>query len=172
MNRVGFLRPIKVARTGEYDADGRPIWELLEDLCFYSLKLGGVWVITPAGFHTNFASVPRVPFAYLWYGDICWEEPAAHDFPYTAPHVLHIVPGDRWIDYSLGLFQPLVMDCSKELADELFLEALRANPRIPNGSAHTMHRAVKWFGKSSWDAPSTVPQPASLGVGSVGNEGS
>jgi hypothetical protein len=160
MNQAGFLRPIAARRTGTYDKDGRAIWRLLEDLCFYSAKRG-CWVITPAGFHTNYASVPRVPFAYLWYGDICWEEPAGHDYPYTT-HTLQIVPVDKWVDYSMGWFDPLEVPCTKDEADDLFLEALLSNPRIPTGSAHTMHKAVSWFGASSWNAPASIPQPPAI----------
>lgn len=159
-DHAGFLRPIKVARTGLYDSDGRAVWRLLEDLCFFSVKLG-CWVITPEGFHTNFASVPRVPFAYLWYGDICWEEPATHDFPYTT-HKLFIVPVEQWIAYSMGDFRPIERDCAKDEADSLFLEGLLANAHIPEGSAYTMHKAVSWFGGSSWRAPTSIPQPPEL----------
>lgn len=162
MNKVGFLRPVKVDRTGTYDPSGRAIWRLREDLCFYSAILE-CWVITPEGFYTNFASVPRVPFAYLWYGDICWEEPAGHDYPYTT-HKLLIVPLAKWVAYSLGTYQPEEIDCPKDLADDLFLEGLLANPRIPEGSAYTMHKAVSWFGGSSWAAPTTVPQAPDIAL--------
>jgi hypothetical protein len=155
---AGFLRPIACRRTGDYDKAGRAIWQLTEDLCFYSAKLK-CWVITPKGFFTNFASVPRLPIVYWWYGDRVWEEPAGHDFPYTT-HKLLIVPVDKWEAYLAGEFEPVEIDCDKRTADDLFLEALLANPKTPDGMDHTMHKGVAWFGQSSWDAETTIEQPS------------
>jgi uncharacterized protein DUF1353 len=36
----------------------------------------------PAGFKTDFASVPRLPIAYLVAGDVCHRAPLLHDFLY------------------------------------------------------------------------------------------
>lgn len=130
---AGFRDLLRVERTGEYDKDGRPVWQLLHPLKFDSAVWGRIEV--PTGFKTNYASVPRAPFTFWLYGDRCWEEPALHDFAYT------------------------VRRMTREEADDLFLEALLLNPTISEGMANTMHKAVRWFGGSSWDDETNIAQP-------------
>lgn len=57
---------------------------VIEDFIYYSNTVG--YIIVPAGFETNFASVPRLPFVYLLFGGVGDEEAVLHDFLYTPPH--------------------------------------------------------------------------------------
>src|SRR5258708_6192683 len=55
-------------------------WKLKEDLYYTSDILGVIYV--PAGFVTDFASVPRLPFAYLLAGDTAHQAAVVHDYLY------------------------------------------------------------------------------------------
>jgi hypothetical protein len=90
----------------------------------------------PPGLRSNLASVPRLPLVFLLAGDRAHKEALWHDGEY------------------------ILRRKKREEADALFLEMLLANARIPPGLAHTMHKAVRWFGESSWrDETSIVQHP-------------
>lgn len=126
---------LRVEEAG-HDLAGRAVWELLEPLFFESDQFGDL--IVPPTFRTNYASVPRLPLVFLLAGDRSYKEAALHDFLYT----VHSMP--------------------REHADAVFLEALLLNPLIPAGLAHTMHKAVRWFGKSSWEDTTNILQPEDI----------
>lgn len=90
-----FLSELTVARL----ADGR--WRLTQPLVFESLKEART-IKVPAGFETDFASVPRLPFAYWLFGGVADEAVLVHDFLYSTGTV------------------------SRMLADEVFTEACKA----------------------------------------------
>jgi hypothetical protein len=114
----------------------RSVWELTDPLVFESEKYG---VRTaPAGFRTNYASVPRMPLVFLLAGDKAHKEAAIHDLEYTLRRM------------------------TREEADDLFLEMLLLNPHIGEGLAHTMHKAVRWFGQSSWEDETNILQPEEI----------
>jgi hypothetical protein len=125
-----WLTRLRVEEAG-HDASGRAVWELIDPLWFRS-SFGDVLV--PAGFRTNYASVPRAPFVFWLAGDRSHKEAALHDWLYT----VHTMP--------------------REDADAVFLEALLLNPLIPEGLAQSMHTAVRWFGKGSWIDTTNVLQ--------------
>jgi hypothetical protein len=129
---VTWLTRLRVEEAG-HDRSGRAVWELLEPLVFKSERFGHITV--PPTFRTNYASVPRAPFVFWLAGDRGHKEAAAHDWLYTT-HTL-----------------------TREDADALFLEALLLNPLIGEGLAHTMHKAVRWFGASSWADETNILQP-------------
>ena len=85
--------------------DGRWIdderFMLLADL-IYESDILGLQVIVPKGFITDFASVPRVPVAYMLFGDRAHHESVIHDFFYQ----VHIT--------------------TRAKADKVFLEAMKA----------------------------------------------
>ena len=56
------------------------IWRLDDPLVFESDILDKI--IVPAGFQTDFASVPRVPIAYMFFGDRAHREAVLHDYLY------------------------------------------------------------------------------------------
>lgn len=126
-------------RKVSYDASGRPIFELLEDLVYESDRFGRH--VMEKGRRTNLCSTPRLPVVYLVAGEIEEEPSALHDDKYTRH------------------------DVSKEVADLLFLEMMAA-PKLleaqkitPAWKRWAMYQAVKHFGQSSWDMPTTVWQP-------------
>lgn len=119
-----------------HDRSGRSVWELQRPLVFESERFGLITV--PTGFRTNYASVPRAPFVFWLAGDRAQKEAALHDWPYT------------------------VHNMNREDADALFLEALLVNPLIGPGLAQSMHKAVRWFGQSSWDDDTNVMQPPEI----------
>jgi hypothetical protein len=71
---VKFLAQLDVEeRAGDY-------WQVLKD---FPCKCDDQLVAVPAGFVTNFASVPRVPIAYLLAGGIGNRSATLHDYLYT-----------------------------------------------------------------------------------------
>lgn len=56
-------------------------WRLSKPLIYYS-ALVDMTMITPTGFVTDFASVPRLPIAYLFAGNTAHWEAAGHDRGY------------------------------------------------------------------------------------------
>lgn len=57
----------------------RPQWRLHEPLRFYSSTLREI-VVVPSGFETDFASVPRVPIAWLIAGGTANDAAVVHDW--------------------------------------------------------------------------------------------
>ena len=60
--------------------DNDRIWILGSPLIYESDILGRIEV--PAGFNTDFASVPRLPIVYMLYGDRAHRESVVHDYLY------------------------------------------------------------------------------------------
>lgn len=56
------------------------VWVIQSDLLYDSDLIGKICV--PAGFETDFASVPRIPIAYTLFGDRAHRESAIHDYLY------------------------------------------------------------------------------------------
>lgn len=56
-------------------------WRLIEPLAYFSERLDRQ-ITVPKGFVTDFASVPRLPFAYMIFGNIAQEEAVIHDYLY------------------------------------------------------------------------------------------
>ena len=75
-----FLRSLKVEHLGSDDAQffGEGEWRLLEDVD-YADKDNNMWHV-PAGFCTDFASVPRLPFAYWLTGGTGHRAAVVHDY--------------------------------------------------------------------------------------------
>ena len=95
-----FLGPLQVELVAPWKSTGRGHWALLSPLQFYSERLSVV-ITVPAGFITDFASVPKLPLAYGLFGGL-----------YASPAVIH--------DF---LCREKVMPRQK--ADHVFLEAMR-----------------------------------------------
>lgn len=129
---MSWLTYLRVEDDG-FDKAGREIWCGLEPLGFRSKRFGDV--ITPPGFRSNYASVPRLPLVFLMAGGRASKAAYLHDCEYTLRRM------------------------SREDADDLFLEALLLNPSIPEGLAHSMHKAVRWFGGHSWEDETNIVQP-------------
>ena len=70
-----FRSPLRTEETSDNDA------HLLTPLIYYSEILGRE-VHVPAGFETDFASVPRLPGAYLLFGGVARKAAVVHDYLY------------------------------------------------------------------------------------------
>lgn len=82
-----FLTPLR----GEWLDDQR--YQLTEDLVYQSDVAKQTFTI-PAGFVTDFASVPRLPVIYLLFGGRAHHESVPHDFLYQT-HKTGKVMADR-----------------------------------------------------------------------------
>jgi hypothetical protein len=73
--KSGFITALQVEKVTEDD------WILLQPLRYYSESLGKE-VVVPAGFVTDFASVPRWPFIYWFTGGKADAPSVLHDWFY------------------------------------------------------------------------------------------
>ena len=129
-----FLSRLAVSLVNDAANDGRGSWQLLESLVFSSNKLARCLTV-PAGFITDFASVPRIPGIFDVYGDRAHRASAVHDYLYAS----HIVDRDT--------------------ADGLFLEMM-LDTGVPADIAQTMYEGVRHFGQSHWDTKDTAAPAA------------
>lgn len=129
-----FRTPLDVRRMRDGSADGRGTWQLLSDLVYQSDLLDRV-ITVPAGFVTDFASVPRIPVAYLLAGDEAHEEAVVHDWLYTT----HL--------------------CDRATADGVFREAMGATGQAAWRS-WLMWLGVRVGGASHWTEPGQPQHPA------------
>lgn len=96
-------------------------WMIFDPLRFYSKMLDEIITVEDP-FTTDFASVPRIPVAYICVGNIAHRPAALHDWCYRK-----------------GLY-------TRKISDSLFLEALHAEGWIPDYKCHVMFEGVKFFG--------------------------
>jgi hypothetical protein len=96
--------------------------ELDADFQYASAVLNQV-ITVPKGFHTDFASVPRFPGAYLLAGGKAKWEAVVHDYLCVHPEI-----------------------CSRQKADEVFHEAMgvRADFRDPTGAGQVKESQATW----------------------------
>lgn len=113
-----FLTPLRVWRRD----DGR--WELIDTLTYHSGIVGIVCV--PAGFDTDYASVPRLPLMFWLLGDRGHAAAVVHDYLYRTATV------------------------ARAKADAVFHEALRADG-MGRVSAWFMWTGVRVGGYWSYD---------------------
>lgn len=66
------------------ERSGHSLYELTDDFIYKSDTVG--IIIVPKGFKTDLASVPRLPFIYLFFGGLGDKEAVIHDYLYTKPH--------------------------------------------------------------------------------------
>lgn len=122
-----FITDLDVRKkAADVSSDGRGTWILTSDLIYHSWVLKRT-ITVPAGFVTDFASVPRLPIAFLLAGDEGHAAAVLHDWLYTA----HI--------------------CTRAEADEVFLEALEIGGE-PWWRRNLMWLGVRVGGGSAWDA--------------------
>jgi hypothetical protein len=119
-----FETPLKVAQVGKGH------WRLDADLVFFSEAIG--YVVVPEGFVTDFASVPRIPFAYMLTGGKASSASVIHDYLYSTQGV------------------------SRATADAVFYEAIRVEGHS-RFTASLMWLGVRVGGWWAWDKPN-VPQ--------------
>lgn len=76
--QFGFLTTLTTTKVREASSHGRAGWKLLVDLAYHS-RVHGMFIV-PAGFVTDFASVPRMPFAFWLTGDTAHAAATLHDY--------------------------------------------------------------------------------------------
>jgi hypothetical protein len=115
-------------------ADG--VWELLQDFTvFIHTEEQTFEVIIGKGFLTDYASVPRIPFAYMLCGGVGNYAAVLHDALYSNSSLVSIT------DFANGMrFHP-----DREFSDEAFLAGLEARG-ISAWKAKPMYWAVRWQG--------------------------
>ena len=92
----------------------------------YESDVAGIRIEVPAGFVTDFASVPRLPIIYMLTGNTAKEAAVVHDYLYGA----HIT--------------------TREVADAVFREASIVTG-VPAWRAWMMWAGVRAGGASHWD---------------------
>jgi hypothetical protein len=132
VNAAGFRSPLRVEDVDEFAG----IWQLTEPLRYYSAVLKRE-ITVPAGFKTDFASVPRIPFVYDAEGGKCDKAAVVHD----------------WL-YSIGSSAGGV---SREQADQVLREAILASG-YSTATAAIFYAAVRVGGGSHW-RQENVAQP-------------
>lgn len=118
---AAFRSKLAVEPASEFD-DGR--WRVTSPLLYYSDVLADL-VTVPAGFVTDFASVPRIPVVYELCGATSAEASVVHDYLYTTK-----------------LYR-------RELCDDVLREA-SAITGVPAWRRNLMWAGVRLFGGSHW----------------------
>jgi hypothetical protein len=114
-----FSSSLEVELIEDDSNDGRGTWRLTAPLVYESDLAGTITV--PAGFVTDFASVPRVPVAFWLTGDTAHDAAVVHDYLYSTGEL------------------------PREKADAVLLEAM-AVTGIPAWRRYPMYWAVRAFG--------------------------
>jgi hypothetical protein len=126
-----FLTTLRVERVIDNSEDGRGTWKLLNMFAYKSDVADTIFAV-PEGFLTDFASVPRLPVAYLLAGNCAQEAAVIHDWLYTCHEV------------------------DRAMADAVFREAAALGS--PGWRAWLMWAGVRIGGGGPWNA-SGQPQP-------------
>jgi hypothetical protein len=113
-----FLTPLRAEKSGEY-------WTVLQPLIYDSDVACKVFIV-PEGFVTDFASVPRLPLAFLLTGDSAHAAATLHDFLYSRGVV------------------------DRQTADAVFKEAAQVSGE-PGWKATLMHWGVRTGGWIAWN---------------------
>lgn len=114
-----FANELDVARL----PDGR--WVLRQALVYWSARAGKI--VVPAGFRTDFASVPRLPLVYLLAGDTAHAAAVVHDWLYQEQFL------------------------SRRLADAVLYEASGCSvPAEPRWRRWIIWSGVRAFGWVAW----------------------
>jgi hypothetical protein len=125
---IGFITDLKFEDLG-CAPNGKTIYRLTSPLIFND---GTQEIIVPEGFETDLASVPRVPVAYMMWGDRAHREAILHDYLYS-------ICADP--------------DLPREDCDELFRQAM-----ISRGNPWWIYQPMYWGVRlAGWFAFKKVP---------------
>jgi hypothetical protein len=113
-----FLTPLVAEKDGK-------VWTVMQPLIYLSDVASKVFVV-PEGFVTDFASVPRIPLAFLLTGDSAHEAAVIHDRLYSTAEV------------------------TREVADAVFKEAAIASGE-PSWKASLMYAGIRLGGWMAWN---------------------
>jgi hypothetical protein len=119
-----FLTDLEVDLVSDATNSGRGTWRLTAPLVYQSDVAQQTFVV-PAGFETDFASVPRTPVAFLLTADSAHKASTVHDWLYSE----HPVPRD--------------------IADAVLREASLVSG-VPAWRAALMFYGVRLGGASHW----------------------
>jgi hypothetical protein len=115
---------------------GDGVWELLQDFTVFIHTEDKTYeVIIQKGFVTDYASVPRIPFAYLLYGGIGNYAAVLHDGLYSNSSLVKACDFDTQLP-----FNP-----DRAFCDDAFQAGLEARG-ISSWKAKPMYWAVRWQG--------------------------
>lgn len=115
------------ALSAQLLSDSEDRWQLLADLRYRSAVFPSL-ITVPAGFVTDFASVPRLPVVYWRYGGRARQAAVVHDFLYQT----HLTS-------------------ARAVADEVFAEAMRVS-EVPWRFRWPMWAGVRVLGASAWNS--------------------
>jgi hypothetical protein len=121
-----FLTALCVEPATEKDTEQ---WRLVMPLVYQSDVADRTFYV-PAGFITNFASVPRIPVVYELTGNTSSKAATVHDWLYTSHEV------------------------ERDIADAVLREASKATG-VPLWRRAAMFYGVRLFGWSHWDNAAT-----------------
>lgn len=121
-----FLTELEVICVDETANGGRGIWRVEKDFVYQSDILSKT-ITVEAGFLTDFASVPRVPFAYWLFGDTTHKPPVIHD----------------WLFHHHEI-------CDEHTANRVLLEAMEV-ANVPEWRRVAIYEGVEIGGESSWE---------------------
>lgn len=76
--KYGFQNLLSTKEIGEFN--GKIIYELTDSLIY--IRKNGQRIEVPLRFQTDLASVPRVPFVFMAWGDRAHREAVLHDYVY------------------------------------------------------------------------------------------
>lgn len=138
-----FLTPTDVRVLRGQFRQGRQLFKLINAVVYDSDLLGAL-VTVPAGYVTDFASVPKIPLAWLAAGGTAYEAAVIHDWLYT----VHSDNG-----------KPI----TRAQADAVFREAIGVS-EDSNAPGWLMWLAVRMGGWRSWAAqgPDQPPHVATV----------
>ena len=121
-----FLTELVAECVDDLACDGRGIWKVMEPFRYYSAILDRMIEVEP-GFLTDYASVPRVPVAYLLFGDTSHKSAVIHDWLFHHHEV-----------------------CDEATANKVLLEAMKAEG-IPAWRRAGIYAGVCIGGLPSWE---------------------
>ncbi|HEX7787426.1 MAG TPA: DUF1353 domain-containing protein [Methylomirabilota bacterium] len=133
---------------------GRGVWSLEQSLV-YASDVYGAAIVVPREFVTDFASVPRVPFAYLLTGGRAPGPATVHDWLYQHPDWEDRELADRIFHEALGVQQPLL---GFEAESPAVAGAMWAGVRAGGWYAWAQHRQRQSDLNPEWTARDTWPE--------------
>lgn len=78
-----FLSSLETEEISDSENSGRGSWKLMSDLLYQS-DIAKMVIKVPAGFITDYASVPRLPIVFLFCGDTASKAAVIHDYLYRS----------------------------------------------------------------------------------------
>lgn len=123
-----FLTPIRVEKVFF-----KNIWILLKDFVYHHaptefLSLD-VTITVPAGFYTDFASIPRLPLIYRRLGNRFQEEAVIHDYVYRIDSIPQL---------------------TQDECDRLLYDMIREDPEADEMDARMVYDGVHLGGEGSY----------------------